>query len=185
MALKLTREFYIPKGSMKIIQKDGDGIAYLYTKKTTWGFVAFHGTRSAKPDLHYTYNTEVARNKAVAKFFESRKEITDWKIENRSSKSGRDLKVGDIVYASWGYDQTNIDFYQVVALKGNVSVVVRKIAQHTVKCAGPMSERVVAVKDQFIGLELTRRCRKTYVRIDDVRSASIWDGRPLYQSHTH
>lgn len=25
-----------------------------------------------------------------------------------------DLNVGDIVYASWGYEQTNIDFYQVV-----------------------------------------------------------------------
>ena len=32
------------------------------------------------------------------------------------------LKVGDILYASWGYDQTNIDFFKVVALVGKTQV---------------------------------------------------------------
>lgn len=29
-------------------------------------------------------------------------------------------KVGDLFYSSWGYDQTNIDFYQVTAVKGKM-----------------------------------------------------------------
>lgn len=32
------------------------------------------------------------------------------------------LKVGDILYASWGYDQTNIDFFKVVDLVGKTQV---------------------------------------------------------------
>lgn len=37
------------------------------------------------------------------------------------------VKVGDIFRASWGYDQTNNDFFQVVALVGESSVRVREV----------------------------------------------------------
>lgn len=35
--------------------------------------------------------------------------------------------VGDIFSASWGYEQTNVDFFQVVALVGTSSVRVRQV----------------------------------------------------------
>lgn len=37
------------------------------------------------------------------------------------------VKVGDIFSASWGYDQTQVDFFQVVALVGETSVRVREV----------------------------------------------------------
>lgn len=37
------------------------------------------------------------------------------------------VRVGDIFCASWGYDQTNVDFFQVVALVGESSVRVREV----------------------------------------------------------
>ena len=37
------------------------------------------------------------------------------------------VKVGDLFYASWGYEQTNVDFFQVVALVGESSVRVREV----------------------------------------------------------
>lgn len=43
----------------------------------------------------------------------------------------RGVKVGDIFYTSWGYEQTNLDFYQVVGLVGKVTVKLRKIAKDT------------------------------------------------------
>lgn len=33
---------------------------------------------------------------------------------------GRMPNVGDLFYTSWGYDQTNIDFYQITAVKGKM-----------------------------------------------------------------
>ena len=36
--------------------------------------------------------------------------------EQRKLTKDHDVKVGDIYYTSWGYDQTNIDFYEVVPL---------------------------------------------------------------------
>ena len=59
-------------------------------------------------------------------------------------------KVGDILHHSWGYDQTNCDFYQVVEVK-TASVVLRKIAHKTVPGSeGFMCESVMPVKDAFI-----------------------------------
>ena len=37
------------------------------------------------------------------------------------------VKVGDIFSASWGYEQTNNDFFQVIALVGEKSVRVREV----------------------------------------------------------
>lgn len=37
------------------------------------------------------------------------------------------VKVGDVFEASWGYEQTNVDFFQVVALVGETSVRVREV----------------------------------------------------------
>jgi len=38
------------------------------------------------------------------------------------------VEVGDVFYMSWGYDQTNVDFFQVVALCGESSVRVRNVS---------------------------------------------------------
>lgn len=49
--------------------------------------------------------------------------------------------VGDIFVCSWGYDQTNVDFFQVVALAGESSVRVRQVVPEIVSESynGPMS----------------------------------------------
>lgn len=45
----------------------------------------------------------------------------------RTEIERRPLKVGDVLYSSWGYDQTNIDFYQVERLSpsGKSAYIVR------------------------------------------------------------
>jgi len=66
-------------------------------------------------------------------------------------------KVGDVFYTSWGYEQTNIDFYQVVDVKGE-SVVIRPIADETVDYAN-LSGKKKAKKDSFTGTPMTKRLR--------------------------
>ena len=68
-----------------------------------------------------------------------------------------DIKPGDIFYNSWGYEQTNIDFYQVV------SVTAKTITLRAIKGtsndynAYQMSGSKVAVKDSFCSDELIRK----------------------------
>ena len=45
--------------------------------------------------------------------------------EPKKNKFG--VKVGDYFEASWGYDQTNVDFFQVVELVGECSVRVKEV----------------------------------------------------------
>lgn len=41
--------------------------------------------------------------------------------------SNASVKIGDIFVDDWGWEQTNIDFYQVVGLRGKSSVELRPI----------------------------------------------------------
>lgn len=54
------------------------------------------------------------------------------------------VKVGDLFCISWGYEQTNNDFFQVVALVGKQSVRVRQVSPEVVERipCGHMSEDV-------------------------------------------
>ena len=60
------------------------------------------------------------------------------------------VKVGDFFSASWGYEQTNADFFQVVALVGSSSIRVREVNPPIIedKATGPMScDRVYDIRN--------------------------------------
>lgn len=56
-----------------------------------------------------------------------REEEPKKKREKAEKKNAFGVKVGDIFSASWGYEQTNNDFFQVIALVGEKSVRVREV----------------------------------------------------------
>lgn len=59
------------------------------------------------------------------------------------------VHVGDIFECSWGYEQTQADFFQVVALKGKHTAVVMEIRSAHTRAASPMSEYRRAVRDSY------------------------------------
>ena len=82
----------------------------------------------------------------VQSYKEQRKQA---KLEAKK-KFQNPYKVGDILHHSWGYDQTNCDFYQVVEVKP-ASVILRKIGTKTVPGSeGFMSDSRLPEKDAFI-----------------------------------
>ena len=95
-----------------------------------------------------------------------RKEEPKKKPAEKKNKFG--VKVGDIFSASWGYEQTNNDFFQVVALCGESSVRVREVNPLLIKSSAvsgmsedrwykisrdilPACNRSVFIKDQEKG----------------------------------
>lgn len=48
-------------------------------------------------------------------------------LKQKTQENELGVKVGDIFSMSWGYEQTNIDFFQVVALKGKTQVVIKEV----------------------------------------------------------
>lgn len=56
-----------------------------------------------------------------------REEEPKEKKQKAEKKNVFGVKIGDIFSASWGYEQTNNDFFQVIALVGEKSVRVREV----------------------------------------------------------
>jgi hypothetical protein len=112
--------------------------------------------------------------------------------QKRSVKMSLNVKVGDILYSSWGYDQTNIDFYEVLKVTKSFVTVIQ------------IKNKVVGSDDGFITKVVPDKgnhytCRgenniyrrkigkaaigdKVCVRIRSYSYAFPWDGEPKTQT---
>jgi hypothetical protein len=98
------------------------------------------------------------------------------------------IEAGTILKSSWGYDQTNIDFYKVVSVK-NGWASVAKIGQEIIEdLPAYMGEKVVPFESKM-GAAFRRKIKnfmnEDYVGINSYQAASVWDGKPQVQTHTH
>ncbi len=94
------------------------------------------------------------------------------------------VKVGDVFVSSWGYDQTNVDFYQVVGVTAS-SARVRRIGKTVVSGRGEPNEHVMPVPNNFIGDVMTKRIRSSDrpgFRVASYAWASKWNGKPESQT---
>ena len=111
-------------------------------------------------------------------------------------------KVGDILYSSWGYDQTNIEFFKVVKVS-EFSVWIQEVGSKVVEVTGWAHEKVVPtdsseyqvrnwdVPGEYITktYPIQRKKIQTYgggygVSLNSFSSAWLWDGKPKEASHT-
>jgi len=60
------------------------------------------------------------------------------------------LAVGDVLKSSWGYEQTNVDWYEVVGLVGSTMVEVRQIAAQR-REDGHMSGTCAPLPGHYVG----------------------------------
>ncbi|NBR55091.1 MAG: hypothetical protein EBT82_03865 [Micrococcales bacterium] len=124
--------------------------------------------RQKYPSRHRGYNDfrATAHNiEAVEAYVATIKAKIDLKLKAKQDRLAENAKareefvnpykVGDILYGSWGYDQTNIDFYQVVEVK-NRSLKIQKIGYKSVRSTSWCSEEVAPVKDKFVKDEIHR-----------------------------
>lgn len=129
MRLKFTRDFYIPKTATKVAHKTLPAVVYLYGGNgLKLGAMGFYG-KADKPSFHYTFRDEARRAAYVAQWFANMEECAKRKADRQAERKSwrHDVKVGDIFRSSWGYDQTNIDYYQIVELIGNHYAMAREI----------------------------------------------------------
>lgn len=193
--MTMPRDFYIPKEGQRGItnikehtRENLAGVAYTYSQGGKLYAMGFGGKRS-KPDFHYRFKDEVSRRKYVNEFFAGLRSQQKRKAEKQAKKRAfqHTLKKGDILNTSWGYDQTNVEFYQVTQVKSKKSVVIKRIGAKRVEATGPDSEMIMPVKGAFLDEPaMTKRVSEgNTIRIDKVRTAWVWSGRPVYTSWGH
>lgn len=114
--------------------------------------ICFRG-KAVKPVWHYSFRTE---EKMLEKIAETLRQETDFvgrkakrREEKKAACASHDVKPGDIFRASWGYDQTNIDYYQIVSVSGQMATIcaIGCMSEET----GFMSGESTPALNQFIG----------------------------------
>lgn len=97
------------------------------------------------------------------------KERLQWKRECKARDTAarrtlsEKLHEGTILVSSWGYDQTNIDFFQIIA-RTEATVTVREIANESLD-TGNMTGQRKPKPNQFIGEASRRRIGPGYVMV--------------------
>lgn len=117
---------------------------------------------------------------------------------SESASVEKEIKVGQIFYESWGYEQTNIDFVKVVGFtKSGKSAICRMMSETITSTEGLSSMAEYVVPDQEYGESFKLRVRKSACNDNPLLVGSYpysegdrklgyfypWEGRPVYQSH--
>ena len=117
------------------------------------------------------------------------------------------VQVGDVFYTSWGYEQTNVNFFQVIELRGASSALVREVslaikeeeavsgmsANRSYRLPSgilPPASHASFVEDQQSGdlhrIQVSKYDGKPYFRVGKPGSyqetAYPYDGKTLYES---
>ncbi len=111
------------------------------------------------------------------------KERADKRKAEKAAINNQNIELRTIFYTSWGYDQTNVDYYQVVGRKGKQTLIVKEISKEYTE-SGFMSGHSKAIKDSFINdteIEV-RMSSKNSFNIKGRYHANLWDGKEKYES---
>ena len=84
----------------------------------------------------------------------------------------RNLTVGDVLRCQWGYDRTNVDYYQVTELVGKTMVEICRIEAEEVEDM-QMQGWSTSRCNRFIGEPLRRKAKGSSVRINSFSRAYL------------
>jgi hypothetical protein len=186
------RKFYIGKGSTKISDKNSDAVAYLedrpnvQTGKMRYFVVAFVG-KQTKPIANFYYTKPETRAAKIKEIFDGRQASMKYKAEQReANKQTPDYAVGDVFGTCWGYDQTNVEFYEIVAIKGKTATL-RELAQdrkethwaqgHTVPLPGKYIGEAFEKRITPYGFKISSCQRATPESFDTVAGVKVYKPR--------
>ena len=148
---------------------------------------AFSG--KSKKGKMYSHRSTEDLQRYIDRLIENAKRINKMKVDRIAERDQpTTLKVGDIVVDSWGYDQTQVDFYIVTEIVGKRTVKIRAAGATSGEATSWASDTVTCNGKPY-GEEYT--CRVTYGKYVNVtkaggfgghHTAHPYDGHPMHRS---
>ena len=179
------RNASLPADAQEEIRPNADAVIYRYTDSKGRASARGYAGTAAQPAFAHWFGNEQEREEFVCAWrckCAQRLQRTQTAREERKALR-HDLKAGTILYAASGYDQTNIDFYEVVMVISPKTVEVREIEQDSQESApGSMVGSCTPKPGAFkpTAKLLRRRITRFGIRIDAYRMAQAWDGAPKH-----
>ena len=189
----MPRPSYLPpevRGTEPNVPNEGTDLAIWSWDDPRPRAIAFQG-KADKPLWNYNFQNDAMRQRTIAETIRSRKDTLKRKQEVADERKNtmHGLTVGAILTASWGYDQTQIDWFQVIATNGK-QVTIREIQGKVVRTDSVGNEYVVAMPDHFLQGEAPLKKipsgsvekRNVSIKLTSYKWLSLWDGKPKYQT---
>ena len=167
------RTRYIPENSEEIEFKEIKAVAYTFmtnNKNAPYAVITYEG-RAKKPTFRFRYETEEDRENKIINWVnnlvirETLKKERKAKAKEKKDKAFKTVKVGDVFVASWGYNMTIVDFYQLIDLKGKTGTF-RKIEGETVSGSAGYSGTLKPIKDSMYGEPFKARFNGDAIKVD-------------------
>lgn len=183
-----------PEGSTEVTKPAVQAVVYVGDTPKPYA-KAYRG-KSNKPEFYYSFRSIEARDKYVSEWLDGveKSQVATMirRIERnaeRSAMTNESLPVGTILRSSWGYDQTNVDFYMVIGHKGKQTVTLQRIGAASIEGSeGYMCDECTAAPDVKVGEPFDARMdSSTSVGFSRYKGgyrhwASKWDGSKCYRS---
>ena len=172
----LRKAFVGQKYGVKFTDDSLGAVAFLQvTEAGAVYMIGFSGKR-AKPDFHYRFRSTEHADRYQDSWHKGLVSRATAKAERKAEKAAKSaqphpLAVGDVLVSSWGYEQTNYDYYQVTRLVGKQSVEIRELARQAAE-SGFMQGDCVPVKGVFKGEPMVKRVNE-HGRVK-VHSWGVW-----------
>ena len=173
------RSFFIPAGATKVADKRSDAVAYVYANAAGKLCAVLFVGKQAKPVWHHSFKTEALREASVRRGFEQRRATfirkAEYAAECQASAAvfAATIEAGDIFYTRWGYDQTNIDWYEITGVKGRM-VRARRIRAAAESLGYDDRFRAVPQSGDFAGPETRHLIQGGYIKFDG-HSGNKWN----------
>lgn len=93
------------------------------------------------------------------------------------NQNATEMQVNDILVSSWGFDQTNIDFYKVVKVSGSFVTVVL-LESEIIETRADFTGLAMPIIDSEKGTKLRRKVNCIGgIQVRDYAYAKLWDGK--------
>jgi len=176
------KERYIPAGYVPLaIENAADVVVYTNNDNGKFSAICFAG-KAVNATWYYLFRSKEAMLAQVAKTVNNRiaraAEVAKYKAE-RLAPTG--LKEGDILYCSWGYDQTQVDFYKVKEVVGSNRIKIVPMTGVVAK-QSTGADYMVAGEEKGEPMLKVANGKQNSVKITSFSNAYLWDGQPKYET---
>lgn len=185
---------FIPQDAVPLTVDGADAIVYLYDHRGDQPCAIAYAGKANRPAWHRIYSSRDKAERlsrewltgiAAAQVAEQQR-----RAELRAAKAqGHPYQIGDIFHHSWGWEQTNCDYYQVTAVtKGTVTI--RKIAAKDANtdtgnsmacCLLPAPGRFLSDAEPIVKHPQTTDGKNWHIAME-YGWCDKWNGRPNYCS---
>jgi hypothetical protein len=196
----LTREFYIAKNSKIVASPDipqEKAVCYIIEQNGK-ALVQFFVGKQSKPSKYLAYRDLNSATKAIEAFYQNMLDVIEYKERQKQEQKQAKINAkanfagvpGSVFVASWGYEQTNVDAYQMTRRINNQTIEVVEIGFESIPREGlspmaenvrpiPISAEVAATKPKL----LARIAAENRIQVTGKNSsgnADLWDTKEVY-----